>query len=749
MKKSAQRHSRPNTKFPLPLLFAICYLLFVSCADMFQEKIPASGKNDSLDNLFRKEEEIAKLERPQEFYAADNYSSTEIRLTWREVRGAAYYMIERAIVPPSAWQPGYKPGDEEYDVLDRYVYRASFTDVILKNAALDAPENQNRYYYRISAFNPAKKYEESDTTDPVSAMLFSAPGNVKASGGSSTEFVELRWEKTPGAESYEISRSTLSNGASASPLGFVYGNQTWFRNTVSAAEQGVDFYYMVTAKNGFGNKSPQTKPAYGYARVFGAPDMPVVRLAEGSGRGNSINEIKIKWEAASEVGAYYAVYRYTNIDSSLTRLTNDTVKLEDPEWTDSQGLKPGVYYYYKVQAIVDDIASGKALKSQFSSQDNLTESFILSPPDNVVAVKNPDGKIAVKWEPAIGSEGERRLYTYNVFANSNINGNFTIQISSGVVHNVDGEGFISLDGIPAGSGPFFKVSTKNGSVESAKSIVVSPAPAAAVMQGASQRIYDLPANLKKANSNGVYPVRITWKKPDNEDPAFYHVQRSTRSGAGFSTINEAPLDASGSSTDVYYSYDPVTKIYTYIDINDTAKVGRKYYYRVLSLNELKQGNFYSSEAIGYGALTHKQYLLEYNKTMDKALKKLTLMYKSAATDKLGSETKNGAISGTISYKANLSGLSARIIIELTNYADFFIENELDKGVYFILNGNSNTSANTSSNGSMDGTMNCTGMYPGKVYYDRIEIKGGSAGGGTYGVEPDGGGRQEEPYTTLN
>jgi hypothetical protein len=29
------------------------------------------------------------------------------------------------------------------------------------------------------------------------------------------------------------------------------------------------------------------------------------------------------------------------------------------------------------------------------------------------------------------------------------------------------------------------------------------------------------------------------------------------------------------------------------------------------------------------------------------------------------------------------------------------------------------------------------MYPGKVYYDNVEIKGGAAGGGTYGIEPEG------------
>jgi hypothetical protein len=198
-----------------------------------------------------------------------------------------------------------------------------------------------------------------------------------------------------------------------------------------------------------------------------------------------------------------------------------------------------------------------------------------------------------------------------------------------------------------------------------------------------------------------------------------------------------------------YNYDPSTEEYTYIDKNETARVGRKYFYRVLSLNQLEQGSFPSNEDTGWGALTHEQYLIEYNKTMSSGLKKLTYMHKPGSTDKLGTETKYGTISGSIYYNAAMSGLGARIIIQLSNYADFYIENDPINGVYFTLNGNSNTSANMSSNGTMDGTINCTGMYPGSVSYDRIEIKGGAAGGGTYGVTHQGFSTKNDPYTVIN
>jgi hypothetical protein len=72
----------------------------------------------------------------------------------------------------------------------------------------------------------------------------------------------------------------------------------------------------------------------------------------------------------------------------------------------------------------------------------------------------------------------------------------------------------------------------------------------------------------------------------------------------------------------------------------------------------------------------------------------------------------------------------------------------ENGVYFALTGNSNTSASMDQSGTMDGTITCTGMYPGKVYYDKIQIKGGAAGGGTYGVEPTGFSRVEVPYNKI-
>ena len=727
---------------PWALLTIHCSLLILlaSCADIFQDKIPMPQTNASLSDIFnRSGAEITQLGTPTQFYVAPHYSTSEIRMTWNAVRGAAYYMIERAIAAPGEGEPD--SGD--YEPIERFEYRTFYVDKILTTPTLGSPEFQNEYFYRVSAFNTKQKYEESEPTEPLSAMLFRAPANVTASGGTSEEIVEVKWDRLPGAVLYEIWRSDFPDGASSSRIGEARGNQTtWFNNRVSAAEQGKDFYYKIIAKNSFGNETLPTRPAYGYVRVSGAPYAPAnVRLAAGSGRGDSIEKIEIEWNAVDEAGAYYAVYRYSENDSSLTRLTENT---DQTSWTDTQGLRPGIYYYYKVQAIKDDV-SGKPLKSQFSSPD--PEGFLLSSPDEVIAEKNSDdGTVTVKWKPAKGGGLERLGYAYNVYAGAATDGNFTIAEGS-VSPATAADGYISSGRLSLSAGAFFTVSTVNGAVESAQSAVVSPSPAAAIIQDASQ--YAFIAG-EAANSNGVYPVKITWKKPASadENPAFYNIQRSTKTISGFAKINEIELGANGPWSDVY-TYDSVSGVYTYIDRNEVARVGRKYFYRVLSLNQLKQGSFLSDERIGWGALTHTQYMLEYNKTMNSALKKLTYMWKSGSTDKLGTETKYGSIGGTIYYNARLDGLGAYIEIKLTSYADYYIENEQSNGVYFTLSGNSDTSANMSSNGNMKGTVTCTGMYPGSVSYDRIEIKGGAAGGGTYGIQPAGFPRAEISYTVVN
>ena len=230
-------------------------------------------------------------------------------------------------------------------------------------------------------------------------------------------------------------------------------------------------------------------------------------------------------------------------------------------------------------------------------------------------------------------------------------------------------------------------------------------------------------NTTKANNNGVYPTKISWQQPNENIPYGYIVYRSDKPDSGFKKISNKII-VNNESENIY------------IDDDKTLQIGKAYFYRILSVDDKGFGNKYSVPVYGWGALTHEKYLIEFNKTIVSSQKKLTLMHKPNPMSKLGNETKNGNISGSIYYNATFSG-TAIIIMKYTDYVDYLIPLLEEPIPIFNLNGNSNTSADVKQNGSMNGTIKCTGMYPGSVSYDKITIGGGVAAGGTYGVSPEG------------
>ncbi|MDR2079486.1 MAG: hypothetical protein LBP74_07195 [Treponema sp.] len=709
-------------------------LLLGACSNMFQDKVSmAQGRSaGSLsDLLFVRAEDIVQLLAPAEVYVASRQHPMEIRINWSAVDGAASYLIERAVVEPEVESDGtahYGEATEDLFEEAASVTGTSWTDSILGSytATVKSPEYNNRYYYRISAENKLLRLESSLPTTPKWGMLFPPPRKVEASQGEHLDKIVVSWEKVEGASGYIIYRSDSKDGIPYGEAGRAVGSMASFQNTIPNENQGKEYYYFVAGVSGSGNSSLKSTDAYGYTLVEGAPAAPQgVDLYPGYGRGNHTNKIKIRWTADSTPGAYYAVYRKSSgtEDESWTRLTGNTTATE---YEDSSGgpnsPTAGVYYYYKIQTIVEK--DGKPLKGPTSS---LVEAFLLSPPTGTKALK-VGGTVTLKWYPALGNHTEQSLYTYNVYTASSQGGPFSLS-HSGVGSSVDGDGYITKTGLPV-SPAFFRITTVNGGTESVPGEVVSPPPPAAVILNAT-RAENLGMEYT-ANSDGVYPVRVTWKKPGSESPASYHVYRSANPDSGFQRITDTPVPASAESGGQF----------AWEDRSAAAKAGKLYYYKVLSLNVLGQGEFYSECREGYGALTHEAYFKEYVKTINRSLGKLVNMNKSSSTDKLGDETKYGANGGTIHYDTPDSVLNAippfNIFITYTNYADFYINNDSAQGWYFTLNGQSNTNVTSMSGaGTMFGTVTATGMYPGTVSYEGIIISGQKASGGYYTVTPNG------------
>lgn len=749
-----------------------CLLLaLTACSQLFQDRVDmqTGGSNGTLSSLVISKSVLEKLPAPNQIFVG-SAQKDRIEINWSAVSEATSYRVERAVSSEKDANGNWVvPPGEDFEVMEhsKSVYTTYFTDKIIDDSEANPLKQENEayqyaYFYRVAAENITSSITAEDDSDYImtdAATLLSPPPSVNASKGESMTQVVVSWERANSSDikNYEIYRSLNSDGSGSIRVAKVVGNASQWTDT--NVTQGVNYYYILYSLSSSGT-SVQSSIAYGYALQDGAPSR-VTNVRVTSGRGNTKNVITIEWNSAANASGYY-IYRSSSKDSTLQQLTK--VEGSTLTYSDSKSLKPNVYYYYEIQSYKSkDNGDGTASEilgpmSQSGKSAEIVadtsgpaEGYIISPPLEVTIskIQGDTSKNIITFSAALGSEtclsnsgiySDYNSYTYKVYGSSSQSGPFETAIEMTNLIPADKDGYYQALITAA---KYYKMTTINGSVESDKGDVVAPAPYAATNCAASDNAAFGTSTSEsedqgKANMNGVHSVRITWETPLGGADGGYNVYRSTKESSGFKKINESPV------TDLYYD-----------DANDSAKPGKLFYYRVLSLNSLGQGANYSNTDIGYGALTTYQYVRQYIKTTLNSQSKLTLMHKSGNTAKLGTESATGDFGGTLSYDAHISGISGRVIMLYTNYADYLLDGVtgsstiaekdaaralyekygigIEGGYYFYLNGNTNTSAGMDTNGSMDGTVTVQGMYPGKVRYDKIKISGGAAGGGTYGV----------------
>ncbi len=120
--------------------------------------------------------------------------------------------------------------------------------------------------------------------------------------------------------------------------------------------------------------------------------------------------------------------------------------------------------------------------------------------------------------------------------------------------------------------------------------------------------------------------------------------------------------------------------------------------------------------------TADDYALTFFKKLNDTQKKLTYMNKSGSLEKVGTETVNGNISGTLFYDVKVKGMGAVVTLRYTNYCD-------EEGWTF--DGEILTHSNMAQNGYFEGTIKITGIAPGEVCYDKVIMKKGAPGEGFY------------------
>ena len=724
-------------KLAVLLCGVLTVLLLTGCYTWYESKIDMDTKTPkiNLGDLFYEEKKVTALSAPKQLFVSQGMFSGTVKLHWDEVPYATSYRVERAVVTPNPENGAVSiPEEGDFEVINKYVYTNNYSDLILPSPGAHNEQYEQFYYYRVSAENIKQGLESSEFT-PISndscGWLLSPPKTIEAEKGESSEYITINWSKVPDAASYIIYRGEKESGLGMEFLDSVKGNKTAYKNELSSSEKGVEFYYKVCAVLANGSESAFTGLALGYSGKEGAPECPG-NIQVTNGKGVSLDKLTISWDAFEAGTNYddvkYTIYRTSDTDTIYKLVSNGVT---GNTFTDSSVLKTGVKYYYYVQTIATAKTgenTGQVLKSAFSKTGPGTSApavgWLLSPPSSCeVADASDPTKVKIRWNPAVGYDDVAVSYSYNIYYSNNINFEESYDVERHLTKDdpsvtVDSDGYYSFE---TARHPFFRITTVNGDGnESAPGTTIAPVPVAPENVQATKTSGLNGLQNYQANTNGVYPVKITWTAPGGDSPAGYHVYRSTKPDSSFRKITD----------------EPVTGTLEFIDNNETARAGTFYYYRVVSLNLLgqgKKGNEQTAESRGYGALTRDQWFREYNKTTIHSQSKLTLMHKSKDTDKLGSESTKGDISGTLSYNAKIDGLGARILMHYTNYADFYAAGNQEFGIYFLIDGDTNTSANMSANGNMDGTVTAanSGMYPGYAKYDKLEIKGGGAGGGYY------------------
>ena len=152
------------------------------------------------------------------------------------------------------------------------------------------------YWVMVRSTLDSSCYGESDTFCVILSPP-NVPTGVSASDGTYCDRVQVSWNDSSGATSYEIWRYTSNNSGSASKI----ADDTASPYDDTSAAAGTTYWYWVKAKNS-GGTSGFSNGDSGY-RVITPPDAPILHEEPNITPGLCN---KISWDTVPEAKAYYA-----------------------------------------------------------------------------------------------------------------------------------------------------------------------------------------------------------------------------------------------------------------------------------------------------------------------------------------------------------------------------------------------------------------------------------------------------------
>jgi len=254
----------------------------------------------------------APPEAPQGLVASAGNAS--VALTWTATSNASGYSVARSTVSGTAYVT-LATGLSALDYLD--------TDVT----------NGVTYYYVITASNAAGESPPSDEVAATPELPPPPDAPTWVAVTADDTLVQLSWTASAGATGYNLRRATTSGG----PYALVTATpQT--EHTDTGLENGVTYYYVVTAESASGEGEPSDEAAASPAPP--PPPAPPTDLVATAGD----QSVALTWTASTGATSYL-VKRSTASGGDYAAIASTTSASYD-----DTGLENGTTYYYVVSA---------------------------------------------------------------------------------------------------------------------------------------------------------------------------------------------------------------------------------------------------------------------------------------------------------------------------------------------------------------------------------------------------------------
>jgi len=262
--------------------------------------------------------------------------NNRVDLDWNASSGATSYNVKRATVSGGPYSP-----------LATGVTTTSYADTTAVNGTT--------YHYVVSAVNAAGESPDSNQASATPAPppppnpptgLAAAPGNNR---------VDLNWNASSGATSYNVKRATVSGG----PYSTIATGVTTTSYADTTAVNGTTYFYVVSAVNSAG-ESLNSNQASATPAPPAPPNAPTALAARASGK----KKIQLTWvQSGSPNVTQNRIYRSTISGGPYTPVATIPAATS----YNNIGLNSGTTYYYVVTAI-----NSSGLESVASSQASAT-----------------------------------------------------------------------------------------------------------------------------------------------------------------------------------------------------------------------------------------------------------------------------------------------------------------------------------------------------------------------------------------